>query len=443
MRRTMWLAGAGLVLALGPGAAVASADPVEVRVGAGQLRISELEPPMAPNNYGTANDVTVTLNGSTYTVASPNGATASGTRCVQRPLDANTVDCTASPGEPIDGITVQLKGGDDRLDLAQNITVPATVSGGPGNDRIYGGGGNDTLNGEAGQDAVFGRGGNDTINTQGSADPNAQAGVEADGVNCGAGTDTAVIDNRDGFLDANGNLTPTTGECETVQRPVGPPPPPPITPPGGTSGGGGGQQPSINQPTINPIQQGQQVPSFVPPAPSGVRCSLIFPGTAGPDRFLGSSGGDRMVGLAGNDLMDGLAGNDCLYGGDGNDTMRGGDGNDRLSAGAGNDTADGAAGSDSVYGSAGRDYLLGRDGNDLLSAGDGNDRVSGGAGRDRILAGKGRDTVTAGDGNDVIDVRDGSRDVVNCGAGRDTVRRDSKDVLRSCERRVNRLPRAG
>jgi hypothetical protein len=51
--------------------------------------------------------------------------------------------------------------------------------------------------------------------------------------------------------------------------------------------------------------------------------------------------------------------------------------------------------------------------------------------------------VTAGDGNDVIDVRDGSRDVVSCGAGRDIVRRDSKDVLRGCERRVDRLPRAG
>jgi hypothetical protein len=93
-----------------------------------------------------------------------------------------------------------------------------------------------------------------------------------------------------------------------VQRPVGPPAASAHFASGRHQRGGGGQQPSINQPTINPIRQGQQVPSFVPPAPSGVRCSLIFPCTAGPDRFLGSSGGDRMVGLAGNDLIDGLAG---------------------------------------------------------------------------------------------------------------------------------------
>lgn len=437
MKRTAWLAGVGLVLALGPGAATAAADPLDVRVGGGQLRVSETEPVGAPSNFGGNNDVSISFANGIYTVTDSAGVVASGTRCANVVGSVTTAECTASGAEAINGITAQLKGGDDSLQIAASVTIGATVSAGPGNDTVRGGSGNDNIQGEAGRDTIFGGAGDDTIDTQGSADPNAQAGVEADAMNCGAGNDTAVIDNRDGFLDANGNLTATTGECETVQRPAGPAPPP--APPATT---GGGQQPSINQPAVNPVQPGQQVPTFVPPAPSGVRCTLVFPGTPQADRFLGTAGGDRMVGLGGNDLMDGLAGQDCLYGGDGNDTMRGGDGNDRLSAGAGNDTADGGAGADSVYGSAGRDSLLGRDGNDLLSAGDGNDRASGGAGRDRILAGKGRDTVVAGDGNDVIDVRDGSRDVVSCGAGRDIVRRDSKDVLRNCERRVNRLPRA-
>jgi Ca2+-binding RTX toxin-like protein len=434
MRRTTWLAGVGLVLALGPGAATAMADPTDVSIGAGQLRLAEVQPPLTGNDFGGDNNVSVSFAGGTYTVTDAAGAVTTSARCVQ--VDVNTVTCTPTPGSPVNGITATLRAGNDQLNINQNVTVAATVSAGRGNDTVRGGAGNDSIQGEAGQDSVFGGAGNDTINTQGSADPNLQAGVEADAMNCGAGTDTAIIDNRDGFLDAGGNLTATTGECETVQRPGGTAPPAPPTNPGG------GQQPSINQPTINPIPPGGPAPPNIPPAPSNVRCTLVFPGTAGADRFLGSAGGDRMVGLAGNDLMDSLAGQDCLYGGEGNDTMRAGDGNDRISGGNGNDRGDGGAGADSIYGSAGRDYLLGRDGNDLLSAGVGNDRLSGGAGRDRILASGGRDTINAGDGNDVVDTRDGSRDVVNCGAGRDTVRRDSRDRLISCERRVSRLPRA-
>jgi len=37
-------------------------------------------------------------------------------------------------------------------------------------------------------------------------------------------------------------------------------------------------------------------------------------------------------------------------------------------------------------------------------------------------------------GNDTINVVDGRRDVVDCGAGRDRVHADRRDVLRNCER---------
>jgi hypothetical protein len=48
MRRRTWLTGVGLLLALGPGASSAMANSSDVRVGAGQLLISEFEP-VAPD----------------------------------------------------------------------------------------------------------------------------------------------------------------------------------------------------------------------------------------------------------------------------------------------------------------------------------------------------------------------------------------------------------
>jgi Ca2+-binding RTX toxin-like protein len=435
MRRRTWLTGVGLVLALGPGASSAMADPSDVRRSTTQLLISEFEP-VPPATEGP-NAITVSQSGGSYTIVDTAGAVARSS-CTQ--IDITTVTC---PATGIGGVVVQLKGGDDQLTFENNVTVPTSVSAGPGNDTVSGGTGADAIRGEAGRDTIRGNAGNDTIDTQGTI-----TDAEADLINCGAGTDTATIDLRDGFEPAG-----TTGECETIQRPTDPTQPPPPPP------GGGG--PSINQPVVNPLVPGQNPTVPIPPAPASIACrNQTFLGTAAADRFIGTGGGDRMVGQGGNDLMDGLAGEDCLFGQDGADTMRGGDGDDRVSGGNGNDRGDGGAGADTLFGSAGVDTLYGRAGNDVLSGGlgsdrlygeagndrvtgsAGNDRLSTGAGNDRIVAGTGRDVVIAGSGNDLIDVRDGARDVVSCGPGRDTVVRDRRDVLRNCERTASRLPRA-
>jgi Ca2+-binding RTX toxin-like protein len=449
MRRRTWLTGVGLVLALGPGASSAMAAG-EVRVGASVLTYEA-------DDSGGVNNISITKDGADYIVSEPAGGLVSGNTfpsgCQPPGLDPNTMRC---PGASVQSITVILKAEADELTVNASVGVPVNVTGGPGNDVIRGGSGNDTLRGDGGEDTFFGGGGDDTINTRGGENPDTDTTPQADRINCGAGNDTATIDGLDGFIDSSGNPTSTTGECETVQRLTDQPPPPPPPP-----GGGGGQQPSVNQPAVSAIQPGQTVPNQVPPAPSAVRCrTATFVGSANADRFLGTPGGDRMVGLAGNDLFDGLAGEDCIYGGDGADTMRGGDGDDRLSGGNGNDRGDGGTGADAIYGSAGVDTLYGRAGNDVVSGGlgsdkmfgengadrmtgsAGNDRISSGAGNDRIVAGTGRDQVYGSSGNDLIDVRDGSRDVVSCGPGRDTVVRDRRDVLRNCERTASRLPRA-
>ncbi|HEU5213780.1 MAG TPA: hypothetical protein VFU10_13490 [Gaiellaceae bacterium] len=63
------------------------------------------------------------------------------------------------------------------------------------------------------------------------------------------------------------------------------------------------------------------------------------------------------------------------------------------------------------------------------------DHVCGRRGADTISPAAGKDTVDAGAGNDVIDVRGGSVDRVRCGAGRDKVLADRRDIVASdCER---------
>ncbi|WP_082884503.1 VCBS domain-containing protein, partial [Achromobacter insolitus] len=61
-------------------------------------------------------------------------------------------------------------------------------------------------------------------------------------------------------------------------------------------------------------------------------------GGNGNDIIYGQGGNDTLYGDAGNDTLYGGTGNDTLYGGDGNDVLIGGQGNDILVGGAGSDT---------------------------------------------------------------------------------------------------------
>jgi Ca2+-binding RTX toxin-like protein len=114
--------------------------------------------------------------------------------------------------------TISGNGGDDQL---TGMDYDDTMDGGAGADRIEGGIGHDTITGGPGKDTLFGEGdgnycgiyeckipfGNDTINARDG---------EADQVDCGVGTDTAIVDALD-----------TVANCEKVDV-------------GGGSGPGGG-----------------------------------------------------------------------------------------------------------------------------------------------------------------------------------------------------------
>ncbi|WP_167525459.1 Calx-beta domain-containing protein [Roseomonas genomospecies 6] len=161
-------------------------------------------------------------------------------------------------------------------------------------------------------------------------------------------------------------------------------------------------------------------------------------GGAGNDTLDGGDGDDSgtpangyqggLYGGAGDDSILGGAGNDNIYGGesssdeaDGNDTIDAGDGHDQVNAGAGADLVRGGAGSDVLYGEAGDDRLEGGDGADALYGGLGNDTLDGGDGDDLRLSGDdGDDLVLGGAGNDRLYGEAGD-DRLEGGSGNDTL----------------------
>ena len=103
----------------------------------------------------------------------------------------------------------------------------------------------------------------------------------------------------------------------------------------------------------------------------------------------------------------------------------------------GRGTLNGGAGRDDLTGGADGDAgnrILGGPGNDLLTDTEGNDTLNGGGGADRLIGGDDRDRYKGGAGRDRIRARDFTKDLgINCGPGRDRVRRDPFDPRpRSC-----------
>jgi Ca2+-binding RTX toxin-like protein len=151
-----------------------------------------------------------------------------------------------------------------------------------------------------------------------------------------------------------------------------------------------------------PMGGGPSLPPPPPPPPAPRTCA-----NPGVTQFtVGTPGDDVLVGTGGLDVLSGRGGDDCLFG-------RAND--DRLTGGTGADLLDGSSGGDRMRGDAG------------------NDKLRGGRGNDDITPGAGKDTVAAQGGDDVISARDGTRDTIDCGAGRDKVTADRTDTVKNCE----------
>lgn len=344
---------------------------------------------------------------------------------------------------------------------------------------------NDTFDNQTAINAnITGGGGTDTIINSGGGDDYLNLkGTDKDQVDsCGAGNDKADLDKRDVFSAAdNGCETVLIEGVQVLPVPTNPDPgqPVPVVPVAPPSSGGGTTPPAAptNLAPIQAAPQGTPAPvskNSLGATPTG-KCLTKYIGTSAADRIEGSNNGDIEYGQGGNDYLRGQAGDDCLFGLDGNDTMIGDEGADTIAGGNGDDKGYGSAGNDIVNGNAGKDLLygdagndrvsggasvdklfggLGADklygglGNDTMDGGAGNDYLSGGGGSDHIIGGSGNDTViggpnggdriSAGTGADKVSSRNKRKDVVDCGAGRDSVTADKVDVLRNCERVTRR-----
>ena len=103
----------------------------------------------------------------------------------------------------------------------------------------------------------------------------------------------------------------------------------------------------------------------------------------------------------------------------------------------------GTAGADRLIGTPKADMLKGKGGRDVLIGRTGPDRLFGGRGPDTLRGGPGRDEFNTrrsgysagGQGNDRIFARDRAADLIDCGAGFDTVVVDKfEDGVFNCER---------
>ena len=116
------------------------------------------------------------------------------------------------------------------------------------------------------------------------------------------------------------------------------------------------------------------------------------------------------------------------------DKILGRAGNDVLTPGDRSDLVRDNRGDDAIEGGEGRDRIHGGLGDDRLSGGEHADRIFGGPGADGINGGTGPDRIRAGLGDDTIVANDGTRDLIDCGPGEDTVTADSRDrISRNCE----------
>jgi len=160
-------------------------------------------------------------------------------------------------------------------------------------------------------------------------------------------------------------------------------------------------------------------------------------GGPGNDVIAAELFADILLGGPGDDNVNALGGNDLIRGGPGRDIGYGGQGSDRIYGGPG---------ADNLYGEAHRDRIYGESGNDRINGGgfsqekDRADSIYGGSGADTLTDFQnGKETAGdrffGGSGNDQIDDRDGNRDIIDCGAGRDSVLADTRDkVAGNCER---------
>ena len=306
---------------------------------------------------------------------------------VGTPITVGATTKTSVPKGDVTSIVVNSLAGNDNVNLAA-VTVPATIDGGAGNDKLTGGQAADSILGGIGNDIIFGVAGNDTIDG-GDGNDVLTGDAGNDSIIGGIGNDTLI-----GGI-GNDTLAGVTGD-DNLAGGIGD---------DSLTGGDGNDR-------INGNAGNDQL--------TGDAGNDTIIGDLGNDVLTGGDGNDALDGGLGNDSLSGLAGTDNLLGGEGIDILTGGDGNDFLDGGLANDSVNGEAGNDTILGGLGADNLVGADGNDSLNGGGGDDTINGNLGKDTLIGGIGNDRLSGDDGDDSLDGGIGN-DTLNGNNGNDTL----------------------
>jgi Ca2+-binding RTX toxin-like protein len=176
------------------------------------------------------------------------------------------------------------------------------------------------------------------------------------------------------------------------------------------------------------------------PGPATVDLSNNGPqdtGALGTDQIAGA---EVLTGSHYNDVLTGTDGANLIQGGDGDDVLTGRGGDDALDGGSGSDTASyrpapagategakvnlGIAGPQDT-GVAGLDTLIGLEN---LAGSPFPDQLRGDAQANTLTGWEGEDSLSGEGGDDHFAVRDGTRDLVTCGPGVDSVDADTQGV---------------
>jgi len=292
----------------------------------------------------------------------------------------------------VTSILVRAKAGDDsvRMDEANGAftdTIPTTIDGGPGDDRLSGGKGVETFLGGYGNDSIDGNGGNDLARMgagddtfiwdpgDGSDTVEGEDGADTMRFNGAAGAesfDLSANGNRLRFFRNVGNITMDTNDVERVD----------VNALGGADvvtvhDLSGTDVTKVNVDEGNPAGSGLG---------DGSADRVVVEGTNGSDviQAAGSNGSATVSGLAAlvsvsgaEPASDTLAINPL----DGDDVVIG----SALAASAPKLASDGGNGNDILVGGAGDDSLAGGAGDDVLIGGPGVDTLDGGAGNNVVI----------------------------------------------------------
>lgn len=194
-------------------------------------------------------------------------------------------------------LTIDGKAGDDLIDCVSS-PVKTTITGGDGNDTLYGSAFNDAIDGGTGGDTIYGNAGNDSIT----------GGYGDDSLVGGDGNDTFVATKiAPGGTDGHDLLFGGAGTdiASYTKRAT------PVI-----AGVGGEDDISDDVETIKGGSNADRLDFATVTAPA-LPHNLY--GGAGNDLLRGGSANDKLFGEAGNDILDGRTGADTMDGGDGND----------------------------------------------------------------------------------------------------------------------------